>query len=106
MKPNDKSRTLPDETEEIVLLKSQENICVFCGAIIPEGLFVCPKCENYSAFSRCSICKGLIARGDAVCRHCVATLLQQKQMQPPSPEPADGMSIGGFFLQEDTNDQN
>lgn len=104
MKPNEKSRTSTSEKEEIVLLKSQENICVFCGAIIPEGVFVCPKCENYSAFSRCSICKRLIAQGDAICRHCVATLLQSKENQPPSPKPADGMSVGGLFLQEDKND--
>lgn len=44
----EQSRRIKDLTEEIALLRAGEcaDRCVICGAIIPEGTQVCPKCRE------------------------------------------------------------
>lgn len=53
------------------LLSSDYNTCIYCGAIMPEGRLVCPKCEDDFYTTRCIFCNSRIQPSSTVCQNCL-----------------------------------
>lgn len=52
------------------------NTCVACGMEIPEGMFVCRKCEKELRASKCIICDAPLQENEiSLCTRCRITFM-------------------------------
>lgn len=55
-----------------------DNTCISCGAIIPEGEMVCVACEKGLQVSYCMICNRLIEYGESICNDCSESIMHSE----------------------------
>ncbi len=67
---------LEETKAERIHYTEKENICISCGAIIPEGSLVCFNCQKGLTASYCVVCNKPLGNGNFVCPHCGNMLLQ------------------------------
>ena len=57
------------------------NVCISCGAVIPEGMLVCMICEKGASIFRCIICDMPLESDRSICPRCNAIFLQSKKKE-------------------------
>ena len=57
---------------------SNDNTCISCGAIIPEGEMVCIACEKGVQSSLCLICQRPIGNGETICSDCGERIMRSE----------------------------
>ena len=54
------------------------NTCISCGREIPEGIFVCMRCEKDLSSPRCVCCDAPLPNGQSICAKCSEILLNKR----------------------------